>query len=159
MPTRSLPAQPVQPAPRVRKRAITRALPPLSGTGTYLSISWSNVKFLSRITSLGMGISEFCFSSCKTQNGASTGRRFKVMSTYSYTSTDQLRPSTWWNVNAWERCLACGACAIVSCTTDSLCDEFMFSDFLCVNATAEPIFNTLSAYLVSNDIPFSDIIG
>ncbi len=48
---------------------------------------------------------------------------------------------------------------IVSCTTDSLCDEFLFLDFLSVKATVEPIFNTLPVYLVSNDIPFSHIIG
>ncbi len=34
-----------------------------------------------------------------------------------------------------------------------------FSDFFGVNATAEAIFNALSAYLVSNDIPFANIIG
>ncbi len=34
-----------------------------------------------------------------------------------------------------------------------------FSDFLGVNATAEAIFNALSAYFVSNDIPFANIIG
>ncbi len=47
----------------------------------------------------------------------------------------------------------------VSPTTNALCDEFLFSDFLGVNATAEAIFNALSAYLFSNDIPFANIIG
>ncbi len=47
----------------------------------------------------------------------------------------------------------------VSPTKNALCDEFLFSDFLGVNATAEAIFNALSAYLVSNDIPFANIIG
>ncbi len=37
--------------------------------------------------------------------------------------------------------------------------NIFFSDFLGVNATAEAIFNALLAYLVSNDIPFANIIG
>ncbi len=47
----------------------------------------------------------------------------------------------------------------VNPTTNALCDEYLFSDSLGVNATAEAIFNALSAYLVSNDIPFANIIG
>ncbi len=47
----------------------------------------------------------------------------------------------------------------VSPTTNVQCDEYLFSDFLGVNATAEAIFNALSAYLVSNDIPFANING
>ncbi len=34
-----------------------------------------------------------------------------------------------------------------------------FSDFLGVFATAEAIFKALSAYMVSSDIPFANIIG
>ncbi len=45
----------------------------------------------------------------------------------------------------------------VSPTTNVLCDEYLFSDFLGVYATAEAIFNALSAYLVSNDISFANI--
>ncbi len=51
------------------------------------------------------------YSSKLCLSNKSTGRRFKVRSNYSYTSTDQLRPSIWWSFNSWERNLACGACA------------------------------------------------
>ncbi len=37
--------------------------------------------------------------------------------------------------------------------------QIYFLDFLGVNATAEAIFNAWSAYLVSNGIPFANIIG
>ncbi len=47
----------------------------------------------------------------------------------------------------------------VSPTSNALCDEYLFSDFSGVNATAKAIFNALSAYLVSYDIPFANIIG
>ncbi len=59
MPARRLPAQPVQRSSRVRKRAITRSLWPLSGTRTFLSISWSNVKFLFSVISIWIGILSF----------------------------------------------------------------------------------------------------
>ncbi len=41
----------------------------------------------------------------------------------------------------------------VNPTTNVLFDECLFSDYF------QAIFNALSAYLVSNDIPFANIIG
>ncbi len=45
MPTRSLPARPVQRGLRLGKRTITCALGPFSGTCTFLSINWPNLQF------------------------------------------------------------------------------------------------------------------
>ncbi len=56
MPARRLPTRPGQRASRVKRRAITRALWPLSGTCTFLSISWSNVQFILSVISIWIGI-------------------------------------------------------------------------------------------------------
>ncbi len=48
---------------------------------------------------------------------------------------------------------------VVNPITNVLCDEFLFSIFLVVNATTEAIFNALSVYSVSNNIRFTNIMG
>ncbi len=48
---------------------------------------------------------------------------------------------------------------VVRPITNVLCDEFLFSVFLVVNATTEAICNALSVYSVSNNIQFVNILG